>query len=50
MFKHFRNNMLAKNEDYVLTKEDIEAFKANQAKSYKEHKKLINLGYYLSSK
>ena len=28
---------------YSLTDEDIEAFKKNQAKSFKEHKKLIKL-------
>lgn len=50
MFKHFRNNMLSQTTDYILTKEDIEAFKANQAKSYKEHKKLTTLAVASKSK
>lgn len=34
MFKQFDK------EDYKLDKEDVEVFKKNQAKSFKEHKKL----------
>ena len=43
MFQHNRNANLPREFDYQLTKEDVEAFKKNQAVSYRAHKQATKL-------